>query len=50
MLKPTIYYEKYHRSTIEQAPNLDQLPEKYGAHVTDTRDFSGYGKIEVDAH
>ena len=35
---------------IAQAPSLDQLPEKYRAHVTDTRDFSGYGKIEVDAH
>ena len=50
MLKPTIYYGKCHRSTIEQAPSLDQLPEKYRAHVKDTRGFSGYGKIEVDAH
>ena len=50
MLKPTIYNGKYHRSTIEQAPSLDQLPEKCRAHVTDTRGFSGYGEIEVDAH
>ena len=47
MLKPTIYYGKYHRSTIEQAPSLDQLPDQFRAYVTDTWDFQAMVKLRL---